>query len=137
MYLPSPVSGWLADRYGRLPVIAGGGLALLAAGVLAALAPGNNTPLTGLALALLGVGWNLGLVGGSALLTDAIAPERRAQTQGAADLVMGLTAISGNLVAGPLFHAGAFGVLGAGAAAIGAALIVLAARARAPVAAPG
>lgn len=44
---------------------------------------------------------------------------------------MGLTAISGNLVAGPLFHAGAFGVLGAGAAALGAFLIVLAARASA------
>ena len=62
MYLPSPVSGWLADRYGRLPVIAGGGLALLVAGVLAAVAPGDNAPLTGLALALLGVGWNLGFV---------------------------------------------------------------------------
>lgn len=137
MYLPSPISGWLADRYGRLPVIASGGLALLVAGVLAAVAPGDNTPLTGLALALLGVGWNLGLVGGSALLTDAIAPERRAQTQGAADLVMGLTGVSGNLIAGPLFHAGAFGVLGAGAAAIGAILMVLAARARTPVASTG
>lgn len=29
MYLPSPASGWLGDRYGRLPVTAGGGLALL------------------------------------------------------------------------------------------------------------
>jgi MFS family permease len=137
MYLPSPVSGWLADRYGRLAVIAGGGLALLGAGVLAAVAPGDNTPLVGLALALLGVGWNLGLVGGSALLTDAVAPERRAQTQGAADLVMGLTGMSGNLAAGPLFHAGAFGVLGAGAGAIGTILVVLAARARAPAAATG
>jgi MFS family permease len=127
MYLPSPVSGWLADRYGRLVVIAGGGLA--------AVAPGESTPLMGLALVLLGVGWNLGLVGGSALLTDAVAPERRAQTQGAADLMMGLAAVTGNLVAGPLFHAGAFGVLGGGAAAIGAVLILLAARARAPVAA--
>ena len=79
-------------------MIAGGGLALFAAGVLAALAPGDNMPLMGLALGLLGVGWNLGLVGGSALLTDAIVPERRAQTQGAADLVMGVTAISGNLL---------------------------------------
>ena len=50
---------------------------------------------------------------------------------------MGLTGVSGNLVAGPLFHAGAFGVLGAGAAAIGASLIVLAARARTPVASTG
>jgi MFS family permease len=135
MYLPSPVSGWLADRLGRPPVIAAGGLALLAAGVLATVAPGDSTPLMGLALALLGLGWNLGLVGGSALLTDAIEPEGRARAQGAADLVMGLTGMSGNLVAGPLFHAGAFGVLGAGAAAIGVIVVALAARARAPVAA--
>ncbi|HLL86619.1 MAG TPA: MFS transporter [Thermoleophilaceae bacterium] len=135
MYLPSPVSGSLADRYGRRPVVAGGGLALAVAGALAALAPGESAPLMAVSLALLGVGWNLGLVGGSALLTDAIAPDRRAPIQGAADLIMGVAAMSGNLIAGPLFHAGAFGVLGAGAAAIGAVVVLLASRARAPVAA--
>jgi len=137
MYLPSPVSGSLADRYGRRPVVAGGGLALAVAGALAALAPGDSAPLMAVSLALLGVGWNLGLVGGSALLTDAIAPDRRAPIQGAADLVMGVAAMSGNLIAGPLFHAGAFGVLGAGAAAIGAVVVFLASRARTPVGASG
>lgn len=135
MYLPSPVSGWLADRHGRLPVLAGGGVALVLAGVLAAVSAGDQTVLIALALVALGLGWNLGLVGGSALLTDAVAPHRRAQTQGAADLVMGLTGVSGNLVAGPLFHAGAFGVLGVGAAGVGALLMVLASRAR-PAAVP-
>ena len=137
MYLPSPVSGWLADRYGRLPVLAGGGVALVAAGALAAVSPGHETVLTALALTTLGIGWNLGLVGGSALLTDAVVQERRAQTQGAADLIMGLTGVAGNLVAGPLFHAGAFGVLGAGAAAIGLLLMVLASRARPAAVAAG
>lgn len=137
MYLPSPISGWLADRHGRLPVLTGGGVALIAAGALAAVAPGDQTLLMALALVALGLGWNLGLVGGSALLTDAVDEERRAQTQGAADLVMGLAGVSGNLVAGPLFHAGAFGVLGAGAAAIGVLLIGLASRARRPAVAVG
>lgn len=136
MFLPSPVSGWLADKYGRLPVVAGGGSALIAAGALAAVAPGDQNVLMALALVALGIGWNLGLVGGSALLTDAVPQDRRAQTQGAADLIMGLTGVSGNLVAGPLFHAGAFGVLGIGAASIGLVLIALAARARTPHAAP-
>jgi hypothetical protein len=85
---------------------------------------------------LLGIGWNLGLVGGSALITDAVEPERRPQTQGAADLVMGLTGAVGSLAAGPLFHAGAFALLGAGAAALGLALIAVASRARGLVAAP-
>ncbi len=130
MYLPSPLSGWLADRFGRLLVVTAGGSALIVSGVLAAASPGSSVPLMALALALLGLGWNMGLVGGSTLVTDAIAPERRPQAQGAADLVMGLTGVSGNLVAGPLFHAGAFSVLGAGAAGLGLLLILLASRSR-------
>ena len=110
MFIPSPVTGVLADRFGRIPVIAGGGVALIAAGAMAAVSPGDEVVLMAAALVMLGLGWNFGLVGGSALLTDAVPQEQRAQTQGAADLVMGLTGVSGNLVAGPLFHAGAFGV---------------------------
>ncbi len=136
MYLPSPLSGALADRYGRLPVLAAGGATLIAAGVCSALAPGDHTPLVAVALVLLGIGWNFGLVGGSALITDAVAPERRPQTQGAADLVMGLTGALGSLTAGPLFHAGAFGLLGVGAAVLGLLLILVASRARGQVAAP-
>lgn len=134
MYLPSPISGALADRYGRLPVLAAGGALLIAAGVCSALAPGDHTPLVTVALILLGIGWNFGLVGGSALITDAVAPEQRPQTQGAADLVMGMTGALGSLAAGPLFHAGAFGLLGAGAAALGLLLIFVASRARGRVA---
>jgi MFS family permease len=130
MYLPSPLSGSLADRYGRLPVLAAGGATLIAAGACSALAPGDHTPLVAIALVLLGVGWNLGLVGGSALITDAVAPELRPQSQGAADLVMGLSGALGSLAAGPLFHAGAFALLGAGAGALGLGLILTAARAR-------
>lgn len=135
MYLPSPVTGVLADRYGRLPVLAAGGALLIAAGVCSALAPGDHTPLVAVALVLLGIGWNFGLVGGSALITDAVAVEQRPQTQGAADLVMGLTGAVGSLAAGPLFHAGAFGLLGVGAATLGLMLIVVASRARGQIAA--
>jgi MFS family permease len=136
MYLPSPISGWLADRAGRLPVVAAGGLTLVLAGVLAAVSPGDHVPLMAAALTLLGIGWNMGLVGGSALVTDAMAVERRPQAQGAADLVMGLTGVTGSLVAGPLFHAGAFAVLGVGAAALGCLLLALVASGRAGAAAP-
>jgi len=130
MYLPSPLSGALADRRGRLPVLAAGGAVLVAAGICSALAPGEETVLMAVALVLLGVGWNLGLVGGSALVTEATEPSVRPQTQGAADMLMGLSGAAGSLVAGPLFHAGAFALLGAGAAALGIGLMLLAARAR-------
>ena len=34
------------------------------------------------------MGWNLGFVGGSALLTDSVAPAERARAQGAGDAVI-------------------------------------------------
>lgn len=74
-------------------------------------------------------------MGASALLTGAIAGAPRTD-QGAADLVMGLTGMSGNLVAGPLFHAGAFGVL-AQAQPPSAPSSSASLRARTPVAAAG
>src|SRR5215216_4161057 len=39
MFLPSPFSGWLVDRFGYLPIAVAAGLTLLAAGLLAASAP--------------------------------------------------------------------------------------------------
>ena len=39
MYLPSPLTGRLADRYGSRPVLAASGICLLAAGLLAAASP--------------------------------------------------------------------------------------------------
>ena len=41
MYVASPLSGWLADRFGRMPVIAAGALMLIFAVALAGLAPGQ------------------------------------------------------------------------------------------------
>src|SRR5205823_6571952 len=72
MYAASPLTGWLCDRVGRLPVIVAGGLMLIGALALAGLTPGSNGGLVILGLFLNGVGWNFGFVAGSALLTDAI-----------------------------------------------------------------
>ena len=64
----SPVS--LVDRVGRLPMAIAAGTTLLAAGLVAALAPGDSLPLLTLALGLLGLGWNFGLISGTALIVD-------------------------------------------------------------------
>jgi MFS family permease len=100
MFLPSPLTGQLVDRLGRRPIIAAGGVTLLAAGLVAALAPPDSMALLTLALALLGLGWNFGLVGGTALVTDAVPLAGRARTQGTVDLAVALSGATGGLASG-------------------------------------
>ena len=100
MYVASPLSGWLCDRFGRLLMIGVGALILIGAVMLAGLAPGTDPVLVIGALFLNGVGWNLAFVSASALLTDALAPAERASVQGFADLIMGLMGAVGSAVGG-------------------------------------
>jgi MFS family permease len=100
MYIASPLSGWLGDRFGRLPVIGAGGLVLIAAVAQAGLAPAAESRLVILGLFLNGIGWNLAFVGGSALLTDALSATERTSIQGFADLMMGLMGAVGSASGG-------------------------------------
>ncbi|HXJ77919.1 MAG TPA: MFS transporter [Candidatus Methylomirabilis sp.] len=100
MYITSPLSGWLSDRFGRLPSIGLGSVVLIAAVTLAGLARGHQSGLIMLGLFLNGVGWNLAFVAGSALLTDALSPAERTSIQGMADLIMGLMGALGSAVGG-------------------------------------
>ena len=72
MFLPSPLSGWLVDRFGYLSIAVAAGVTLLAAGLIATWAPVDSVSILVLALVLLGLGWNLGLVSGTTLVTDAV-----------------------------------------------------------------
>lgn len=104
MYLPSPLTGVLVDRIGRIPMAIASGGVLLAAGLTAALAPGDSMAFTILALVLLGLGWNFGLISGTALVVDATDPANRPRTQGSIDVLVALAgagagALSGVVVA--------------------------------------
>jgi MFS family permease len=120
MYVASPVSGWLADRFGRMPVIGAGALLLIAAIALAGLMPGSAAAPVIFALFLNGVGWNLAFVAGSALLTDALSPSERASVQGFADLLMGLMGAIGSVVGGMILGIWGFAILNA----VGAVLVL-------------
>jgi MFS family permease len=111
MYVTSPLSGWLCDRFGRLPMIGAGGLVLLAALGLAGLPSGRAGAVVISGLFLNGVGWNLAFVSASALLTDALSPDERASIQGLADLVMGLMGAVGSALGGIVLGAWGFGML--------------------------
>ena len=111
MFLPSPVTGRLADRYGPRPVALAGGAALGAAGVLAAVVPDSSVVLLALALALLGLGWNLGLLAGTTLLAGGLPLQGRARTQGRVDVAVALAGAVGGLGSGVVVAATGFSVL--------------------------
>ncbi|HEV3350377.1 MAG TPA: MFS transporter, partial [Methylomirabilota bacterium] len=120
MYVASPLSGWLSDRFGRMPVIASGALLLIFAVAVAGLAPGHAGATIILGLFLNGVGWNLAFVSGSALLTDALSPVERASVQGLADLLMGLMGAIGSAAGGMILGLWGFAILNA----VGALLVL-------------
>jgi MFS family permease len=123
MFAFSPVMGWLTDRIGRVPVIAGGGVTLLVAVTLAGTAQeGHSAELTA-GLFLLGLGWSACLVAGSTLVTEGVPGADRPAAQGASDLLMGLSAAAGGAVAGLVVGTLGYGVLNAMASALALALL--------------
>ncbi|MFP7219767.1 MFS transporter [Bacillus subtilis] len=113
MYLPSLVTGVLVDRLGRTAMAISSGTTLLLAGVIAAFAPGDSMVLLVIALSLLGLGWNFGLISGTALIVDSTDSATRAKTQGTVDVLIALSgaaggALSGMIVAGSSYLALSF-----------------------------
>lgn len=100
MYLPSPVTGLLVDKVGRTAMAIASGVVLLAAGLTAAAAPGDSLALTIVALVLLGLGWNFGLISGTALVVDATEPANRPRTQGSIDVLVALSGAGGGALSG-------------------------------------
>jgi MFS family permease len=129
MFAPSPLSGWLADRWGPAPTTALAGAVLVGASVLAAAAAGAPAVL-GVALALLGVGWNLGLVAGSTLLTADIPAAERPRREGWGEVAMGMAAAGGGAASGAVVSGGGYALLASGGAAVAALVVAAAWRAR-------
>ena len=103
MYAPSFFTGSLIARYGAHRVVAAGLVLLAGAGVagLSGLTMGHFL----VGMVLLGVGWNFGFVGASALVLESHRPEERTRVQSFNDfLVFGTMAIgsfaSGGLLTG-------------------------------------
>ncbi len=111
MFLPSPLTGLLVDRIGRRWIAGASGPVLLAAGVVAALAPPHSVAALATALVLLGIGWNFGLVSGTALVTDALPPARRASAQGLVDVGIALAGATGGMASGLVVVLGGYPTL--------------------------
>jgi MFS family permease len=111
MYLPSPLTGRLVDRVGRTTMAVTSGATLLAAGLVAASAPEDSVVLLALALALLGLGWNFGLVSGTAIITDAVPLATRARTQGLVDVSIAVAGAGGGLASGIVVDVAGYSML--------------------------
>ncbi|WP_149359236.1 MFS transporter [Lolliginicoccus suaedae] len=119
MYLPSPLSGWLVDRLGPRVVALAAAVTMLLAGAAAAAFTGM-AGLT-LALVLLGLGWNLGLISGTTLITQSAPLHQRAAVQGNVDLSITLAGAGGGFASGIMVAATSYALL----AVVGAALSLL------------
>ena len=115
MFGLSGVTGWLIDKYGRISIIIGGAVILI---VSSFLTPASETlPMLALSLFLLGLGWNLCFIAGSALLSDTLYSEERGRAQGSSDTLVALSSGAGSLVTGTIFAVGGIlAVCGAGLA---------------------
>ncbi|KMY50156.1 MFS transporter [Peribacillus loiseleuriae] len=100
MYLPSLVTGILVDKIGRTAMSIASGVTLLLAGLVAAIAPSDSMVLLIIALSLLGLGWNFGLISGTALIVDSTETSTRAKTQGTLDVFIALAGASGGAMSG-------------------------------------
>ena len=111
MFALSPVSGWFSDRFGRLTAIATGSGLLVVSAALAFFAKGDQVALLSVSIFLLGLGWNLGFVSGSALLTESVQPNEMIRAQGIADTLAWIVAAAAGLASGMMLSAWGFPTL--------------------------
>jgi Major Facilitator Superfamily len=128
MFAPSPLTGWLADRVGGAAVASAGAALLITAGVGGVLVDPASGPAMVAVLLILGLGWNCGVVGGSALLTASVPAELRPRSEAVGEASMGLAAAAGAPAAGLLALLGGFATLCLAGAALGAGILAVAHR---------
>jgi MFS family permease len=110
MYGLSPVSGWVADRWGpRTGMWIG--ICIFVASLLAGAFFSHSTGWIIVCLILLGLGWSFTNVAGSALFTSAVSEKTRAASQGGLDSLANLCAAVAAFWAGPLLAVTSFSTL--------------------------
>lgn len=120
MFAPSFFTGHLIARFGVEKIIALGLVILAAAGGVAL--AGVNVENFFVALVLLGIGWNFGFIGATAMLAGAHAPEERGRVQGLNDMIVFGCVTLASLASGGLMNCSG-GTAEAGWAAVNLAMI--------------
>ncbi len=89
MFGLAPLIGRWADRFGHIRSVQAGAV-ILGMGTVAAVIAGYVPAMIFIGLFLLGVGWSVALIAGSALLTASLPESERISAQGLADVLMSL-----------------------------------------------
>lgn len=121
MYALSPFSAAVVGRIGPYAALLGGFGTLALAGIVSAAAPHDGVPMLAVGLFLLGLGWSLGFVAGSALLARGASSADRITLQGTTDTISWTAAAIASLSAGALLDVVGYATLGL----ISAALLVV------------
>ncbi len=98
MFGPSFFTGHLIARFGKERIVAAGLAILVACAIIAML--GIALWHFWLSLILLGVGWNFGFIGATAMVTDTYRPQEKAKAQGANDFILFSTVAFASLMSG-------------------------------------
>lgn len=103
MFAPSFITGHLITKFGKETIVATGLLILMACGVVA-LAGLDLMNFWG-SLILLGLGWNFGFIGATAMVTDTYQPEEKNKAQGANDFIIFGSVAFASLMSGQTLNA--------------------------------
>lgn len=113
MFALAPLNGHLTDRYGGRRMLLAGLTVVSASGLLVS---GGVWP--AVALFLLGYGWSLAMVAGSALLVTRVPDRDRIRVQGGVDARVWCVTAVATLSSGQLFALGGYATLAAGSVAL-------------------
>jgi predicted MFS family arabinose efflux permease len=103
MFAPSFFTGRLISRFGAPTIVAIGFVLLIACGLVAL--SGIQLWQFWTALILLGLGWNFGFIGSTAIVAECYTPEEKGKVQGFHDFVLFSSVAFGSLMSGAVYNA--------------------------------
>jgi MFS family permease len=124
MYGFSPWVGRFTDRVGRLRALEVGAV-ILGGGVVSTVIAGYIPVMMFIGLLLLGLGWSIGLIAGTTLVSESVRQESKVEVQGTADLLMSLCGGAAAFASGFIKQSFGFHLL-ANASAVFAGVLLIA-----------
>ena len=125
MFGLAPLVGRYVDRVGAVTAIQHGAI-VLGSGTVAAVIAGYVPAMIFIGLFLLGLGWNLGLIAGTTLLTASVPQAARVEAQGTGDLTLSLCGAAAAFGSGFVKEGWGFHILADAATVLAAGMLVYA-----------